>query len=126
MYVAHVRIAFLLLAALTCGCAQSGVAVSDVGAATELLETTFQSWKSGQSVESLRSGSPPIYIAEEMWDQGFLLSDFAIDGVGELYGSNVRFLVTLTGKDKGGAEVSRQVKYLVTTTPALTIARADR
>ncbi len=125
-YIRSLVVLFLPLIALASGCGPSSPAVSDIETATRLLDSTFQLWKSGQTVANLREGSPPVYVAEELWEQGFLLSGFAIDGVGEHYGSNVRFLVTLNGKDKGGAGVSRQVKYLVTTTPALTIARADR
>jgi len=116
----------LLFFTLVAGCGRTGPAISDVAAATELLQASFESWKSGGTVASLRQASPPVYVAEEMWDDGFVLSDFTIDGNGEMYGTNVRFSVTLNGKDKRGSTVSRQLKYLVTTTPALTIARADR
>jgi len=118
--------AVLLFLAPAGGCGRSGPAISDVEAATELLKTSFESWKSGGTVASLREATPPVYVAEELWDDGFVLSDFTIDGNGELYGTNVRLLVTLNGKDKRGSAVSRQLKYLVTTTPALTIARGDR
>ena len=117
---------FMSIATFTAGCGRPAPAVSNVEAAIELLKTSFESWKSGGTVASLREATPPVYVAEEMWDNGFRLTSFSIDDDGELYGTNVRLLVTLTGTDKGGLAVSRQLKYLVTTTPALTIARADR
>jgi hypothetical protein len=116
----------LIPLALACGCGPTSPAVSDIDAATKLLNSTFESWKSGQPGPTLRYVFPPVYVSEEMWDEGFLLSDFTIDGAGEVYGTNVRLRVTLNGKKKDGAAVNRQVTYLVTTTPALTIARTDR
>ncbi len=117
----------LFLGIMIPGCApQTLVAVSDVDAATALLEDSFKSWKSGKTVDDLRLSVPPVYVSEELWEQGCRLNDFSIDRQSEQYGTNVRVHVTLKGTDKKGADFLRTMKYLVTTEPAMTIAREDR
>ena len=108
------------------GCGPPGVPVSDVDAARNLLDTSLQAWKAGRTVEQLRQEKPPIYVADDLWNQGVELTDYTIASDGELYGSNVRLQVKLNGLRKDGETIAQQVKYLVTTTPALTIAREDR
>jgi hypothetical protein len=113
-------------AILSFGCNQNAVPVSDTDAAKALLETSLSAWKDGKSVADMRSLTPPVYASEELWNTDLKLSNFVIDGDGELYGTSVKFRVTLEGTDKDGGNVSKQFEYLVTTTPALTIARSDR
>ncbi|MGV3484453.1 MAG: hypothetical protein ACO1RT_08545 [Planctomycetaceae bacterium] len=117
---------FLACQLLVIGCGPPAVPISDVDAARELLDSSLAAWKSGRSVEQMRQQAPPVYVAEELWSQGLQLSDYSIDGNGELYGSNVRLHATLKVAGKGGETKDAKVKYLVTTTPALTIAREDR
>ena len=109
------------------GCSSStAVPVSDIDSAKQLLNDSFMSWKSGRSVDDLRLADPPVYVAEDLWTSDFKLTEFSIDGDGEMYGTSVRLPVTLTGAGKNNAPVKRQFAYLVTTTPASTIARSDR
>jgi len=109
------------------GCGQ-GVAApqSDGEAATALIDRSLRQWKEGRTVADLRGETPPIYVSDESWLKGAKLVDFTIDQDGELFGTNVRFHVTLSTADPKGKESKQTVKYLVTTTPAMTIAREDR
>ncbi len=117
-----------LLIAIGCvsGCATKSVAESDVERATLLITDTFGEWQAGESLDAQRSGTPPVYVAEELWLNGSMLESFEITEPGVMFGTNVRFGVKLTCVDKSGSKRVREVKYLVTTTPALTIAREDR
>jgi hypothetical protein len=110
---------------LGCG-GRPTVAVSDPSAARRLLDETLQAWQSGKTVEELRQSNPPVYVAEDLWQQGRRLEDFAIDGAGEVFGTNIRLGVTLRTIDAKGKPANRHLTYLVTTTPANTIAREDR
>ena len=113
--------------ALLAGCTgQPAVTVSDPEAAVKLVDESFQVWKAGRSPDELRQRVPPVYVAEDLWRQGFQLTDYSIDGSGEMFGTNVRVRVTLKGNGLRGEPINRQMKYLVTTTPAMTIAREDR
>jgi hypothetical protein len=67
-----------------------------------------------------------VYVAEELWLSGSQLTDYQLTSPGEVFGSNIRFKVKLKCSDSKGGTTDRQLKYLVTTTPACTIAREDR
>ena len=121
-----VEVLCFALIAFIAGCSRTTVPVSDVDAATKLVETSFAAWQSGRTVADLREAQPPVYVAEELWSPTFKLARFSIDGPGTLDGSNVRVPVTIEGADASGKPVRRQMIYIVTTTPAQTIARADR
>jgi hypothetical protein len=117
----------MALAVATPGCGR-GVAApqSDTEAATALIDRSLRQWKEGRTVAELRGETPPIYVSDELWLNGAKLVDFSIDQEGELFGTNVRFHVTVSVADPKGKESKQAVKYLVTTTPAMTIAREDR
>lgn len=108
------------------GCGGESVPVSDPDAAKQLLGSSLEAWKAGKSVEDMRQLTPPVYVAEDLWSDGFELQDFRIEDDSDMYGPNVRLNVTLTGSSKGGTVSKKEFQYLVTTTPAFTIARADR
>jgi hypothetical protein len=109
------------------GCQKiSSVPVSDMDQAHTVLTQALQSWKDGKSVEELRASSPPIYIADEKWNTSNQLAEFKIELPGEMYSTNVRFRVTLNVTGKDGQQREENVRYLVTTTPALTISKEDR
>jgi hypothetical protein len=115
-----------LLIALA-GCQKvSSVPVSDMDQAHTLLTQALQSWKDGKSVEELRTSTPPIYVADESWTPSNRLAGFTIERPGEMYATNVRYRVTLRVTGKDGQQREEDVRYLVTTTPALTISKVDR
>lgn len=117
----------MVLGIASAGCGR-GVAApqSDTEAATVLIDRSLRQWKEGRTVADLRGETPPIYVSDELWLKGAKLVDFTIDQDGELFGTNVRFHVTVSVADPKGKESKQAVKYLVTTTPAMTIAREDR
>jgi hypothetical protein len=107
-------------------CRSPGPEDSNVEQATELLQDTLDKWKAGASLDSLRDTDPPVYVAEELWHAGTRLNDYRLLGQGEQFGTNIRFQVQLFPASNGRAGKERIVHYLVTTTPARTIAREDR
>lgn len=119
-----VVVAVLLLP--NAGCGRRQTQVSDRGQAKQVLVAVLENWKAGASVDEQRELKPPIYVAEELWQNGSQLEDYQLDGEGELTGTNVRFHVTLVLPDEKRPASNRKVRYLVTTTPAHTVAREDR
>ena len=108
------------------GCSRTpAVAKSDVNEAGEIITSTFRQWKSGRTTDDLRNGQPPIYVADDFWFRGYQLTDFSIEKPGELHGTNVRFRMKLRLIDLKRKEFTHTANYLVTTTPATTIARED-
>lgn len=118
--------ALCLLGVALVGCGPRTVPASDVEQATALITQTLNEWKTGATVDAQRVKSPPIYVAEDLWQNGAELRDYKLTGPGQVFGTNVRFQVTLQCTDSAGTTKDRNVKYLVTTTPQQTIAREDR
>lgn len=118
-------VALVSLVALSTGCGPAAVPVSDEREAKRLLNEAFDQWKSGATLEDMRKRSEPIFVTEDLWRNGSVLSDFSIVAGPEKSGTNVRFQVNLKYKSPQGKEGQRKIWYLVTTIPALTISRED-
>jgi hypothetical protein len=113
------------LVVVSTGCGPAAVPVSDEREAERLLNEAFDQWKSGATLEDMRKRSKPIFVTEDLWRNGSILSDFSIVAGPEKSGTNVRIQVNLKYKSSQGKEAQRKIWYLVTTVPALTISRED-
>lgn len=114
------------LVSISVGCSGSvAVKPSDPETAANLTSEVFQQWKDGKAVSEIRNADPPIYVVEDLWVRGYQLTDFSIERPPELSGTNVRMHMKLHVRDQAGRAFSRSQKYLVTTTPAITIAQED-
>mgnify|MGYP000946494099 CR=1 FL=1 len=112
---------------LTTGCFRaSKVEASDADVANEIISSVFTQWKSGRTIDDLRNAKPPIYVADDFWFRGYQLKEFAVEKPAEVHGTNIRIGIKLWLVDLKGKEVTQSVHYLVTTTPAVTIAREDK
>ena len=116
----------LLVLLLAIGCGPPQASPSDPELAKALLEETLDAWKQGATIAEIREQTPPVYVAEDIWLSGSKLQDYQLVDEGERFGTNIRFHVKLKVAGSRGAAKQRNVSYLVTTTPALTIAREDR
>jgi hypothetical protein len=101
------------------------VQASDANAATRVITDTFQQWQSGSTVDDLRNAQPPVYVADDFWIRGYQLRDFSVEKPAETHGTNIRLRMKLRLVDLKGKESAHSINYLVTTTPAVTIARED-
>lgn len=118
--------AAMLLLPFASGCTTDRVPASDPELARELLSQVLANWKAGRSVDELRESTPPIFVSDDLWQPSFELQEFTILGPGERYGTNVRLRAKLRGVGEKNKSVETEVRYLVTTVPAITIAREDR
>ncbi|MCR9293661.1 MAG: hypothetical protein NXI32_13135 [bacterium] len=109
---------------LVFGC-RGSVAKSDMSQAEELLKQTLEDWKRGVTVAELRDRETPVYVAEDLWQSGYRLLEFSTIGSGEERGTNVRFAVQLTCESPGGKKRRVRADYVISTTPACTVARLD-
>lgn len=112
--------------ALVAGCRPASPAATDVDAALRLLVQTLDAWQLGESVAQLRQQTPATYVSDELWLNNFQLKKYQIEGAGQRLGTNVQFQVVLTGSLANGRSLRREVRYLVATTPAQSVARDDR
>lgn len=120
--VRHLSLALLFLV----GCQFSTVAESDPLAARKILQSALQEWSAGRTTADLRSASPPVYVAEDLWESGNSLVEFSLDANDQMIGGNVCIDVSLKTKSPSGQIQNKKLRYLVTTTPAHTIARLDQ
>lgn len=107
------------------GCGPPMAAPSDPERAKALLEETLDAWKQGATIAEIREQTPPVYVVEDIWRSGAKLQDYELVDDGERFGTNIRFQVKLKYAASHRAAKQMNVNYLVTTTPALTIAREE-
>lgn len=117
-------IALVALATLA-GCSGEGARAPRVepAKARETLRLVLDRWKEGAKPDSLKAGSPPIFVQDFDWTAGLRLVDYEVTGDGKDDDANLRIPVRLTLRDPGGREVRKEVSYVVGTAPALTVFR---
>lgn len=109
------------LAAVACGCSPAAPHAVDPEAARAALRTTLDAWKEGKTPDSLQSASPAIVAQDMEWASGAKLLDYAVVGdtpADANLDARVKLVISARGK-----KVQREAKYLVTTSPAVTVFR---
>lgn len=91
--------------------------------ARDTLRAALESWKKGDKVDALQNASPPIYVIDAEWQAGFRLKDYQIVGEGEAMDAHLLCPVKLVLSSPTGQEVKREVTYIVSTAPNLTVSR---
>ena len=89
----------------------------------EALRTALESWKKGDKADALQAASPPIYVIDQEWQAGARLSDYQLAGDGDERDAHLYCPVRLTLRDAGGREVKKDVIYIVSTAPNVTVSR---
>lgn len=120
-------VVLFLVMAFSCvmGCGPSRVPLSDVQEAKNLAQQLLEKWKSGEDMAKFATESPPIFVSEDLWRKGAKLQSYTFLDEGQMFGSNIRFQITLKCVSKEGKATERTFYYLVTTTPALTFFREE-
>lgn len=109
---------------LVAGCGGRRVAPPvDPERARAALRTALDGWKSGATPDSLRRGPAAITAQDFDWMGGSQLLDYRVEGAGDDDDANLRIPVTLMLRDPSGKEVTKRVKYVVGTSPAVTVFR---
>jgi hypothetical protein len=110
--------------ALGAGCSvKERVAPADPARAREVLKTVLEAWKNGDPADKLQSASPPIVAQDLDWMAGHRLMAYEVSGDGKAVDANLRIPVKLTVRLKQGQEVTKDVAYLVSTNPSVTVFR---
>ena len=112
------------LLVITAGCSSGPVhAPVDGAKARDTLRTALESWKRGERVDALQSADPPIYVIDQEWQEGSKLVDFRIAGDGDEMDAHLYCPVQLTVRSPTGKESKRDVTYIISTAPKLTVSR---
>jgi hypothetical protein len=106
-----------------CGSAAYQSAPVDRSKALDTLTRVMESWKEGETVDSLREESPPVVVQDFDWTSGMKLVDYELVGDGKPVDANLIAQVKLTLQDKEGTQREKTVTYVVGTAPALTVFR---
>lgn len=109
------------IAATAAGCSQGVAHPVDPDSARAALKTTLDAWKEGKTPDSLASASPAIVAQDMEWMSGAKLLDYSVVSDTPADANlDARVKLTLSAK---GKKVEREAKYLVTTSPAVTVFR---
>lgn len=95
----------------------------DTAKARDTLKAALESWKRGEKAEQLQSASPPIFVIDQEWQAGVALKDYKILGDGIEQDALLSCPVRLTTRPAGGGDTTREVTFLVSTAPNLTVSR---
>lgn len=120
--------ALILLTALSAavlGCGSRLPEAADAERAREVLRTGLESWKNGDTIESLPKRSPPIYFKDSDWKGGWQLKSYRTTLDDEPHGQQRRMYVHLTLQSRDGKATAKEVQYLVDTSPALVVVRME-
>lgn len=114
-------LALLVLCAAGCG---GGAARLDRALADQSLVRCLDTWKEGRPAASLADESPAIVCVDDDWNAGVKLTSYEIlHGSAVEDGFNVHVSVALQLQDQDGRAVSREVPYVVGTSPQITVFR---
>jgi hypothetical protein len=116
-------VTLMLLAIGAEGCAPSKAAPVNAELARASLRTALEGWKSGDRPDQMQSRSPSIVVQDVDWEAGNTLVEYDVAGDGKDDDANLRCPVTLTVKERTGREVKKRVRYVVGTSPVITVFR---
>jgi hypothetical protein len=92
--------------------------------ARQTLDRVLGLWKEGQTVESVKKGSPSIQVSDPNWEHGDLLKKYEVTGPGKPSGAERAYTVVLWLADAKGKERRSEVVYKVGTHPIFTVFRS--
>jgi hypothetical protein len=115
----------VLAAASLAGCGvRQRAAPLDVRLAREVLKTSLEAWKKGDPAETLKNGSPSIIAQDPDWVAGARLVAYTLDGDHKRVAENLFVPVKLTLKLKNGKHATKDVTYVIGTSPNVMVFRS--
>jgi hypothetical protein len=96
----------------------------DVELARAVLKTSLEAWKKGDSAESLKKGSPTIIAQDPDWVAGARLVAYTLDGEDKPVAENLFVPVKLILKLKNGKQATKNVTYVIGTSPQVMVFRS--
>lgn len=91
--------------------------------ARQTLTQVMESWKKGETPESLQQAPKKIVVQDMDWMSGSTLVGYEVLEDDKPVGANLVAKVKLQLRDKQGQQSEKTVTYLVGTSPALTVFR---
>lgn len=119
-------VAAIFCLTLLAGCGPDRVqkqAPVNVSVAETTLTKTLDAWKDGKKPDELGSQSPKIVAQDMDWQMGAKLTDYKVTGNSVPKDANLIAEVELKLIAPDGKEKKKTVKYIVGTSPVLTVFR---
>jgi len=119
------RICFCLTVFVSLGfnaCSSRQLGGLDENLAAESLKRVLDSWRRGETMESLKQQSPSIIVNDPAWAEGRKLTDYKLKDAGKSDGRNLHCTVELFFAGSG-ADARQSVTYIVGTHPVITVFR---
>lgn len=91
--------------------------------ARKTLSQMLESWKKGETPDSLQQAATKIVVQDMDWTAGQSLVSYEILGDDQAVGANLVTKVKLRLRDKEGQSSEKTVTYHVGTSPVLTVFR---
>lgn len=116
--------AALTLSLLLAGCSNTMESHPvDPNLARNTLDAVLKSWQEGATPESWQQKTPSVVVQDMDWKTGKKLKSFEIIEPTESVDANLHCQVKLVFEDAEKGEVEQTVKYVVGTSPVLTVFR---
>jgi hypothetical protein len=116
-------IGFISLVCLA-GCNDAKPVAANPDRARVALVTALETWKKGESHESLKAVTPPIHVSDSEWQGGNNLVEFEL-GAERPAGFGWRCEVQLTVEAKEGGTRKHLAVYRVDTEPAIVVVHEE-
>ena len=84
----------------------------------------MEAWKKGDSPETLKNGSPSIIAQDPDWVAGARLVAYSVDGDDNRVADNLFVPVKLTLNLKNGKPATKNVTYVIGTSPHVMVFRS--
>lgn len=108
------------------GCAKQNMGPAGTTEDAEsLLTVALDSWKAGMKPEELLTEDPKVHVADQDWQAGTVLKDYAFAGNAIKFGGTWRVPAVLTLSSPDQSEMKKKAAYEITMDPAITILRSD-
>jgi hypothetical protein len=106
------------------GCGPTAAKQADPDAARQALRQALESWKKGETPDSLKSASPPVVVVDRDWRRGARLLDYELSDTPAPNGFDQRFTVSITLEEDGRKKIQK-VAFNVATHPKRVVVRAE-
>jgi hypothetical protein len=95
----------------------------DPNLARNTLDAVLKSWQEGATPESWQQKAPSVVVQDMDWKSGKKLKSFEVVEPTETVDANLHCQVKLVFEDPEQGEEEQTVKYVVGTSPVLTVFR---
>ena len=108
------------------GCWNSSLpAQTETAKGREVLTQALDTWKRGETVDTLKTARPPVQMNDPDWSAGYKLTDYLIAAEDGRAGVDLLLSVKLVLARSDGAALEKRVKFIVAIGSSIVITRSE-